>query len=84
VRFTVSERARVSIRIQRRSRSRWSEVNSFTRTRAAGRGSMSFSAHALRAGRYRVVTRAEDGARNRSRRVVRRLRAAPPSRLPTT
>jgi hypothetical protein len=84
VRFTVSERARVSIRIERRSRRRWSDVNSFTRTRAAGRGSMSFSAHALRAGRYRVVTRAEDGARNRSRRVVRRLRAAPPSRLPTT
>jgi hypothetical protein len=76
VRFTVSERARVSIRVERRARKRWSDVNSFTHSRAAGRGSMSFSAHGLRAGRYRVVIRAEDGAGNRSRRVLRRLRAS--------
>jgi hypothetical protein len=37
---------------------------------------MSFSAHGLRAGRYRVVVRAEDGAGNRSRRVLRRLRVS--------
>ena len=70
VRFTVSERARMSVRVERRARKRWSDVNSFTHTHAAGRGSMGFSAHALRAGRYRVVIRAEDGAHNRSRRVT--------------
>ena len=74
VRFTVSERARVSVRVERRARKRWSDVNSVTRAHAAGGGSMDFSARSLRAGRYRVVIRAEDGARNRSRRVTRRLR----------
>ena len=74
VRFTVSERARVSVRVERRARKRWSDVNSVTRAHAAGRGSMGFSARSLRAGRYRVVIRAEDGAHNRSRRVTRRLR----------
>jgi sugar lactone lactonase YvrE len=74
VRFTVSERARVSVRVERRARKRWSDVNSVTRAHAAGGGSMGFSARSLRAGRYRVVIRAEDGARNRSRRVTRRLR----------
>jgi hypothetical protein len=74
VRFTVSERARVAVRIERRVRRRWVDVNSFTRRFAAGSGSLSFSAHALLAGRYRAVVRAEDGAHNRSRRAVRRFR----------
>jgi sugar lactone lactonase YvrE len=75
LRFTVSERAKVSVRIERRVRRHWADMNSFTRRYAAGRGSLSFSTHALPAGRYRAVVRAEDGAGNRSRRVVRRLRA---------
>ncbi len=74
VRFTVSERAKVSIRIERRVRKRWVDLNSFTHTRAAGRGSIGFSSRTLKPGRYRVVIRAEDGAHNRSRRAARRLR----------
>jgi hypothetical protein len=76
VRFTVSERSKVTIHIERRGRLKWRDVNSFTHTRAAGRGSLSFSAHPLRAGRYRVLTRAEDGAHNRSKRAIRRLRVS--------
>ncbi|HKP19889.1 MAG TPA: hypothetical protein VJT68_00110 [Thermoleophilaceae bacterium] len=74
VRFTVNERSKVSIRIERRVRKRWRDENSFTKRRPAGSGSLSFSAHPLTAGRYRVVVRAEDGAHNRSKRVTRRLR----------
>ena len=73
VRFTVSERARVSVRIERRTRGRWADENSFTKRRAAGRGSIGFSAGALKTGRYRALVRAEDGAHNRSRRAVRRF-----------
>jgi hypothetical protein len=76
VRFTVSERSKVSIRIERRGRMKWSDANGVTHTRAAGRGSLSFSTHALRPGRYRVLARAEDGAHNRSRRVARRFRVS--------
>jgi hypothetical protein len=76
VRFTVSERAKVSIRVERRGRKRWNDQNGFTRRHAAGRGAMSFSTRALRAGRYRVTVRAQDGAHNRSRRVTRRFRAS--------
>jgi hypothetical protein len=74
VRFTVSERAKVSVRIERRGRGRWRDENSFTKSRAPGRGSMSFSIRALRAGRYRILIRAEDAAHNRSKRASRRLR----------
>jgi hypothetical protein len=75
-RFTVSERARVSVRIERRTRRRWADLNSFTRRFAAGSGSLSFATHALRAGRYRVTVRAQDGAHNRSKRAIRRFRVA--------
>jgi hypothetical protein len=64
----------VSVRIERRGRRRWADLNSFTRRYAAGAGSLSFSTHPLRAGRYRAVVRAQDGAHNRSRRVARRFR----------
>jgi hypothetical protein len=74
VRFTVSERSKVSVRIERRGRRHWRDENGFTKTRAAGRGSISFSVHALKPGRYRVLVRAEDGSHNRSKRAVRRLR----------
>jgi hypothetical protein len=78
VRFTVSERSRVSLRVERRVRKRWVDLNSFTKRRAAGRGSIGFSSRALKAGRYRVVVRAEDGAHNRSKRAARRLRVLRP------
>jgi hypothetical protein len=74
VRFTLSERSKLTVRIERRTRRRWADVNSITRTRPAGRGSLTFSTRGLRAGRYRVVVRAEDGAHNRSKRAVRRFR----------
>jgi sugar lactone lactonase YvrE len=74
VRFTVSERSKVSVRIERRGRKRWRDENGFTKRKAAGRGSISFSTRALKPGRYRVLVRAEDGAHNRSKRAVRRLR----------
>jgi hypothetical protein len=77
VRFTVSERSNVSVRIERRGRRRWRDENGLTGRFAAGRGSIAFSARALKAGRYRVLVRAEDGAGNRSRRVVRRCRVTP-------
>jgi sugar lactone lactonase YvrE len=73
VRFTVSERSKVSFRIVRRVHRRWRDVNSFTRRFAAGRRSHRLKLSGLRAGRYRVVVRAEDGAGNRSKRVSRRL-----------
>jgi sugar lactone lactonase YvrE len=74
VRFSVSEPSRVSVRIERHGRKRWSDVNAFTKRRKAGRGSLRFSVHPLRAGHYRVLVRAEDGAGNRSKRVSRRMR----------
>lgn len=75
VRFSVSESSTVSFRVERRVGPSWIDVRSFTRTRGAGRGSTAFKTRGLRAGRYRVAVRAEDGARNRSRRVSRRFRA---------
>jgi sugar lactone lactonase YvrE len=74
VRFRVSEASTVSFRVERRTAGRWSTAKSFTRRRKAGRGSLAFRARGLRAGRFRVVVRAQDASRNRSRRVVRRLR----------
>jgi hypothetical protein len=76
VRFNLSERSNVTIRIDRRVRKRWRDTNALTHRRSAGRRAMAFSARGLKAGAYRVVVRAEDGAHNRSKRVIRRLRAA--------
>ena len=77
VRFNVSERSKVTVRIERRARRRWVDVNSITRRRGPGRASLTLSARSLRAGRHRAVVRAEDGAHNRSRRAVRRFRVRP-------
>ena len=74
VRFRVSEPATVSFRVERRGGGRWSEVKSFTRRRKAGRGSVMFRARGLRAGGHRVVVRAQDSSRNRSKRAIRRFR----------
>ena len=74
VRFSVSERSTVTFRVERRAGRRWSEVKSFTRRQNAGRGSLSFRIRGLRAGRHRVVVRAQDSARNRSQRAIRRFR----------
>jgi hypothetical protein len=75
VRFSVSERSTVTFRVERHAGGRWTEVKSFTRRRNAGRGSVTFKTRGLRAGRHRVVVRAQDSARNRSPRAIRRFRA---------
>ena len=75
VRFQVSEASTVTFRVERRAGRRWSNVRSFTRRRSgAGRGSTAFRIRGLRPGRHRVVVRAQDRARNRSRRVSRAFR----------
>jgi sugar lactone lactonase YvrE len=74
VRFQVSEDSTVTFRVERRAGGRWSNVRSFARKSKAGRGSAAFKARRLRAGRHRVVVRAQDGARNRSQRASRRFR----------
>jgi sugar lactone lactonase YvrE len=76
VRFTVNEASTVTFRVDRRTAGRWSTAKSITRKRKAGSGSVAFRTHGLRAGRFRVVVRAEDSARNRSRKTVRRFRVA--------
>jgi hypothetical protein len=74
VRFRVSEPSTVSFQVERRAGRRWRSAKSFTRTSGAGAGSAAFTARGLRAGRHRVVLRAQDGSRNRSGRVSRRFR----------
>ncbi len=74
VRFTLSERSQVSVRIERRVHRRWVDMNSITRRRGPGPASVTLSARGLRAGAHRLVVRAEDGAHNRSRRAIRRFR----------
>jgi hypothetical protein len=69
----VNERATLTFRVERRTAGRWSIAKSFTRRRNAGRGAVTFKTRGLRAGRFRVVLRAQDSARNRSKRVVRRF-----------
>ena len=74
IRFGLSEAASVRFQVERRVGRRWRSVRRFTRPRKAGSGSATFRIRRLRAGRHRVVVRAQDGARNRSPRVIRRLR----------
>ena len=74
VRFRLSEAATVTARLERRRGPRWSGVRAFSRRRGAGRRTLRFTARRLRPGRYRVVLRAQDRARNRSRRVSRSFR----------
>ncbi|HEX6654160.1 MAG TPA: choice-of-anchor Q domain-containing protein [Thermoleophilaceae bacterium] len=73
-RFTLSEAARVTIRIQRATgtgaRTRYRTVATIGRSGASGRNSTAFSRKVgrrlLHAGRYRAVARATDSAGNRS------------------
>jgi len=73
-RFTLSERARVTITIQRAigtgARTRYRTVAAIRRTGAAGRNKTAFSRKVgrrlLHAGRYRAVARAIDATGNRS------------------
>jgi hypothetical protein len=78
VRFTLSERARVAFRVERRVAARRGRGARFVRlrggfsvVRSAGRRAVRFSGRlrrwALRPGRYRLVLVATDAAGNRSR-----------------
>ena len=70
LRYRLSERAGVLVKLRRRGR-----TNAiFVRRSRRGTNVMRFSARPLAAGRYRVVLRATDRAGNRSGKVVRRLR----------
>ena len=85
-RYTLSEAARVTIRIQRssvlRGHRRYRTVATIARTAAAGRNSTGFSRKVgrrlLRAGGYRAVALATDAAHNRS--APRRRPSASPAR----
>jgi CSLREA domain-containing protein len=84
-RFTLSEAARTSLRIERNRRGRWVRVRTLFRNAAAGGNRVRFSgrvlvrgrARALRPGRYRVRLQAVDGAGNRSAQATIRFRIAP-------
>ena len=71
VRFTLSERASVSITIQRKRRRRFATVGTFKKAGAAGANRKAFGGklarRKLKPGRYRVRARATDAAGNRSK-----------------
>jgi hypothetical protein len=81
-RFTLSEAARVSMRIQRNRRGRWLLVRTLLRDATAGANRVRFSgrvlvrgrARALRPGRYRARLQAVDTAGNRSAPATIRFR----------
>jgi hypothetical protein len=72
IRFALSERAAVQVRVQR-YRGRWVTVRRIRRAAAAGANRVGVR---LRAGRYRAVVRAKDDAGNASTRTSRRTRVA--------
>lgn len=70
VRFRLSERARVTVRVGRRGL----RVRSIVRTKPRGTSAIGFSAQSFRAGRHRVRVHATDMAGNRSSIITRRFR----------
>ena len=70
LRYTLSESARVMVKIQRKSRTRYRRVGTLRRSGVKGPNRIRFTGRigrrALRAGGYRVVIRATDAAGNRS------------------
>jgi PKD domain len=75
VRFSLSEPARVSVRVERAKGKRWKKVKSVaTAARAAGTRAVSLKKLKLRAGAYRVTVTAVDAAGNRSRPRTLRFR----------
>jgi sugar lactone lactonase YvrE len=76
VRFNLSEPASVRVEVQRRGARRWHSMKTFTRRRKSGSGAAAFRVRRLRPGRHRVIVRAQDGAHNRSARLIRRFRVA--------
>jgi hypothetical protein len=87
-RFTLSEAARVSMRIQRNRRGRWVRVRTLLRDATAGANRVRFAgrvlvrgrARTLRPGRYRVRLQAVDAAGNRSALKTIRFRIVAPVR----
>jgi hypothetical protein len=78
LRYTLSENARVALKIQRKGRTRYRSVGTLRRAGAKGASRIRFSGRigrrALRPGRYRIVATAVDAAGNRSAPKVARLR----------
>jgi subtilisin-like proprotein convertase family protein len=80
IRYRLSERARVTMRVQRRAGRRWKRAARLTQAGRAGVNRKIFSGRAgrkvLRRGRYRLVITAVDAAGNRAKAKPRRFRIA--------
>ena len=78
LRYTLSENARVTIKVKRRSGNRYRTVGTLRRGGLEGGNRIRFTGRigrrALRAGRYRAVIRATDAAGNRSAPSLTRFR----------
>jgi len=78
IRYSLSEAARVTMRIQRRSGRRWVRVGALKQAGRAGTNRKSFSGRvrrkALRRGKYRLVVTAVDAAGNRATAKRKRFR----------
>ena len=78
LRYALSEKARVVLKIQRKGRTRYRSVGTLRRAGLEGANRIRFSGRigrrALRPGRYRIVATAVDAAGNRSAPKVARLR----------
>jgi hypothetical protein len=78
LRYTLSENARVALKIQRKGRTRYRSVGTLRRAGVKGANRIRFSGRigrrALRPGRYRIVATAVDLAGNRSAPKLARLR----------
>jgi hypothetical protein len=77
VRYSLSEPARVTIRVQRRVGRRWVRARTL---RQAGRAGVNRKRLALRRGRYRLIVSAVDSAGNRATATPRRFRVVQPRR----
>jgi hypothetical protein len=76
LRFTVSERATVLVRIERRQLARWRPSRAFDVKARRGRNRVRLPLGALEPGSYRVRMTAYDAADNPSRMLLRRFRLA--------
>jgi hypothetical protein len=78
LRYTLSENARVALKIQRKGRTRYRSVGTLRRAGVKGANRIRFSGRigrqALHPGRYRIVATAIDAAGNRSAPKIARLR----------
>jgi hypothetical protein len=74
VKFSLSEPAKVSVRVERAKGKRWVKVKTATTAQAAGKRSVSLKKLRLGKGGYRVTVTAVDAAHNKSRARTIRFR----------